>query len=267
VDKNMKFLIQKDFPTQKDAEEILDIVSHYPYEILDVDPFSNDTLFNLNDKNYIPYCSTFLFETLFKLNVIGLNYNLNTASYEVFTSNRNDMLNNNVYNIKDAIEFLSIQQKGKLWFCKPAEKAKIFTGSVEASEEWVEFLQDKVECKSSGSYKLELDTKLVLDTPKVIYSEYRWFIVDKKIISGSMYKKNGQLFSEEILDRDMTKEAQEFANKWLPNDNCVMDLALTKEGLKVVEFNCINSSGFYKCSKYKVFKALWGYFSTGENNG
>jgi hypothetical protein len=60
----------------------------------------------------------------------------------------------------------------------------------------------------------------------------------------------------------MIDEAQELANKWLPDQCCVMDLALVEDELKVIEFNCINSSGFYDHDVDAIFKALWKYHTS-----
>jgi ATP-grasp domain, R2K clade family 3 len=71
------------------------------------------------------------------------------------------------------------------------------------------------------------------------------------------------LFNQEQLDPEVIAEAQAFADKWLPLDCIVMDLALLTTGeVKVIEFNAINSSGFYACDVKKIFKALWEYHTT-----
>lgn len=101
---------------------------------------------------------------------------------------------------------------------------------------------------------------IVLDTPEEILAEWRYFIVGGKIISGSMYRHKGQMHQKAELDADVLTEAQKFANKWLPAPNCVMDLALTNDGVKVIEFNCLASSGFYDNDVKAIFKALWDYF-------
>lgn len=88
---------------------------------------------------------------------------------------------------------------------------------------------------------------------------FRWFIVGGKVISGSMYLCRGQFRKERIVDRELIKEAQIFADKWIPSLCCVMDLALVDNELKVVEFNCINSSGFYDTDIEAVFKSLYDF--------
>ena len=69
--------------------------------------------------------------------------------------------------------------------------------------------------------------------------------VGGKVISGSTYKMHKQRLVQRETDRAVIREAQELADGWLPHDVCVMDIALTKDGPKIIEFNCFNSSGFY----------------------
>jgi hypothetical protein len=89
--------------------------------------------------------------------------------------------------------------------------------------------------------------------------EYRWFIVGGKIISGSIYRKNDALYKERVIDSNTILTAQKLADMWLPHECCVMDTALIGTELKVVEFNCINCSGFFDHDISAVFKALWDY--------
>lgn len=133
-----------------------------------------------------------------------------------------------------------------------------------SGQEIFDFLKDAKECTSSGTYHLSGDTKIVIGIPKDIQAEWRWFIVDGKVISGSMYMFKGQLQKQEELDAEVIAEAQLYADKWLPNENCVMDLALVNNQIKVIEFNCINASGFYNHNVNAIMKALWLYFYKGN---
>jgi hypothetical protein len=99
----------------------------------------------------------------------------------------------------------------------------------------------------------------VLCEPQNIKAEWRWFVVGGKVISGSMYRAHNQLRKMRVVEQDLINEAQLLADKWLPDECCVMDLALVGEELKVIEFNCINSSGFYDNDVNAIFEALWNY--------
>lgn len=164
------------------------------------------------------------------------------------------------YLLKKAIDMLKSQPENQLWFTRPSEDLKQFSGQVMTTKECIEFFTNASECESSVAYNISPDTVVVLATPKNILAEWRWFVVDRKIISGSMYRFKGQQHSAIELDALVIIEAQGLANDWLPHDNCVMDLALTEDGIKVIEFNCINSSGFYDNDVNLVFSALWDYY-------
>ena len=245
----------------KDLQEIKDSISSYPHEFVGVLPFSREITSQepLIGLNYIPYGSTAFIEATLELGYKGLHFDLSMANYEAFIANRDDMLNSGVMRLDEAVEFLASKPANQLWFTRPSLDLKQYTGMVDTAGDLFAWLKDRLECASSGSYQLQPDTMIVMSKPVNIDAEYRWFIVGGKVITGSMYRNNGQLFSQEQLDPEVIAEAQSFADKWLPNDCVVMDLALTDYGMKVIEFNCINSSGMYSCDVKAIFKALWEY--------
>lgn len=122
-----------------------------------------------------------------------------------------------------------------------------------------DWLLDAMECSSSGSYQLDKNDKVVISPVRNIQAEWRYFIIDRKIVSGSMYRAYGRLRKQEELNEDVLKEAQSFADNWLPHECCVMDLALVDDEVKVIEFNCINSSGFYDNDVNEIFNKLYQY--------
>ena len=71
-----------------------------------------------------------------------------------------------------------------------------------------------------------------------------------------MYRCRGQLVKNRELDQAVILEAQKLAEGWLPHRNCVMDTALVDDKLYVIEFNCINGSGFYGHDVSAIFTAL-----------
>lgn len=177
------------------------------------------------------------------------------------------MLNSNVMRLDDAIHMLGIiknRDPKSLWFVRPSEDLKQFSGQVIEAEECYNWFKSMMECETSGTYKLEPETMIVICSPQPIQAEWRWFIVGGKVISGSMYNIHNQLRKERVTDQEMIDEAQTFADKWLPSECCVMDIALVNDELKVIEFNAINSSGFYDNDVDTIFKALWEYHQTKE---
>jgi hypothetical protein len=257
----MKFLIQHNLINPKDLLEVKEAIKEYPHEFVGLIPFSREICSDepIVGLDYIPYGSTGMTEVGLDYKWKGLSFDLSRANYQAFLDHRNDMLNGGVMRLDDAVKFLETRDPRELWFTRPSKDLKEYTGMVDSAGDLYIWMKDRLECACSGSYQLQPDTMIVLSHPINIDAEYRWFIVDRKVISGSMYRNNGQLFSQEITDEDMIDEAQSFADGWLPDPCCVMDLALTDFGVKVIEFNCINSSGFYKCNIKKIFDALWEY--------
>lgn len=97
---------------------------------------------------------------------------------------------------------------------------------------------------------------------KLTIKEARLWIVGGQIIDAGYYKFNDNAPFEENVSED----GLSFANKMIQLFNLeeafVMDICLTNEGWKIVEINCINSSGFYPNTNVKsIIKALNIYFS------
>ena len=265
----MKFIVQYNLTGEEQLLQIKDAIYDYPHEFVDIIPFTDNIISNtpLEGKDYIPYGSTRLTMLSKEKGWKGLYFDLSKFNYSEAMDNRDDMLND-VYdvlstkNVKDY--FLPEYPDDKEWFIRPSEDGKQFAGFVDTTKEIKRFLDDAVKCASSGSYQISEDLPLVISTVKDIQAEWRWFIVNRKIVSGSMYRRSKRLVKIRELDTETIEEAQAFADIWLPNDNCVMDLASVDNEKKVIEFNCINSSGFYNHDTKEIFKALWEYATKGE---
>lgn len=260
----MKFIIQHNLMNPDQLEATRKAVSAFPHEFVGVIPFSHEITSEapLEGVDYIPYGSTLLTNLAYELGWTGLHFDLSTFNYQEALDNRDDMLNKNVMRLDHAIDMLEIvksRDPKSLWFVRPSEDLKQFSGQVIEAEECYHWFKSMMECETSGSYKLEPETMIVICEPQPIQAEWRWFIVGGKVISGSMYRAHNQLRKERVTEQKMIDEAQSFADKWLPDPCCVMDLALVNDELKVIEFNTINSSGFYDNDIDAVFKSLWEY--------
>ena len=264
----MKFLIQYNMMNEDSLQKVKSAVDKHniPHEYVGIIPFSREITSNepLEGTEYLMYGSTLMTNLTSEdgLKWRGNYHDPETFRAEVWNAKRSDMLNAGdvTMTIENAIKFLEQQDPKSLWFTRPCEDLKQYSGQVIEAGECIAWFHDACECASSGSYKLEFDTMVVIAEPRNIKAEWRWFIVDGKIISGSMYRLNGVLDKRKELDVDVINEARMFANMWLPHRNCVMDLALVDDQLKVIEFNTINSSGFYDHDVERIIAALWEDF-------
>lgn len=208
----------------------------------------------IKTKYVIPYGSTGMTKRAKVLGWKGLFFNDATFRVEVWNKNRTDMLNHDsiTTTVKGAQMLLNGVSGDEVYFIRPMEDLKAFNGTVTTKAEIVRWM-DSVE---SGNFNFHPETEIVIAPPKNILAEWRYFVVDGKVIDGSTYKVRNQRLTIHETDKEVLEEAQRFADKWLPIDTCVMDLALTDDGVKVIEFNCINSTGFYYNDLYSIVKAL-----------
>ncbi len=258
----MGFVIQYNLLSNDLMFAVKDAVECLPHTFVGLIPFSREITSNepIEGLNHIPYGSTSFVEAAIALGWKGLSFDVENFSYRTACANRNDMLNGgNILSAKDMVEYLKTRNEEENIFMRPAHDLKQFSGSVYSVKEAADFLIDTMTCASSGSYKIEPDLLIVVAVPRNILIEWRWFVVGGKVIDGSMYRRNGQLTKEhvnEMAGYSQYCQAQEMADKWLPNACCVMDTALLDSGeMKVIEFNCINGSGFYDHNIKKILTA------------
>lgn len=258
----MKFAIQHNLINQSSLLEISYAVDKLPHLYIGVLPFTTEITSNedISGVDFIPYGSTSLTNIAYGLAWKGLHFDLDKFDYVTAATFRDDMMNaEHFFSVKDAITFLQSKPDNQLWFIRPAKDLKHFTGNVMESKECWLWLQDALQCASSGTYKMEEDMIVVLATPRNIQAEWRYFVIGGEVVDGSMYRYRGDFYKKRETDIDVLKEAQKFANKWLPSSCVAMDLALVDDELKVIEFNCINSSGFYDNNVELIFKKWWEF--------
>jgi hypothetical protein len=81
---------------------------------------------------------------------------------------------------------------------------------------------------------------------KEIHSEYRFFVVNNKVITGSRYMLNKEVLPSEIIPESVLSKAHELAKAYTPERVFTMDLGLLSNGeIEIVEYNCFNGSGTY----------------------
>ena len=264
----MKFLLQQNLIFDQSLMKVAEASKDFPREFISIIPFSDDIISNeaIAGTDYIPYGSCRLVELANKLNFKGTHFDLSKFNYRTACDHRDDMLNSDalILDLIKIVDWLKNFPDNQEWFIRPSNDLKYFSGEIMTTKEIKTFLSDALNCESSGTYKLDSDTQIVLASPKNIQMEWRYFIIDRKIISGSSYQSHGQLIPKREDDPEVLAEAQTFADKWLPDDCVVMDLALADGELKVIEFNCINGSGFYDHDINAIFSAWWEHWNLKE---
>lgn len=132
--------------------------------------------------------------------------------------------------------------KEERWFIRPDHDGKSFAGGVMTSTELLSWRAKLVATETT----ISIDAPVVLAPVKQIEREWRLFIVDGEIVTGSQYRCGEERKLDGALAADLVTFAQERANAWSPERAFVMDIARLSEGsFKIVELNGINSCGFY----------------------
>lgn len=135
------------------------------------------------------------------------------------------------------------------FFIRPSEDNKAFDGAVIDNEMLADWRRD------SAKRHLQ-DIDVVVSAVKEIYREYRLFVVNKKVITGSVYKVSGKPQVSDLIESFVIEYANKIIDTWVPIESFVLDIGMTKQGLKVIEFNNINSSSFYASDVQKYAYAI-----------
>lgn len=158
-------------------------------------------------------------------------------------------------------------------FVRPIDDSKYFAGAVFDPEEFNEWVHKVTVLGEDYGNSLTGETLVQICSPKKIYAEYRFWVVDGEIITSSLYKRGSRVvydshvdehvhdFVEEVLcikqQTNMLENLKPLQG-WLPARAFVIDVCETPDGMKIVEINTINSAGFYAGNVTNLVLAIDG---------
>ena len=146
------------------------------------------------------------------------------------------------------------------FFCRPAEDNKFWKAGPTSRVEFLEWhaqvrkLWDDPEAHSS----IQPDTQVVIGPLREIVREYRFWIVDARVATCSLYKRGDRV----VYENDGDPEAVVFAEKiaahpWQPERAYVLDVSVGPNGeLHVIEANNLGSAGLYAADVEKLVAAI-----------
>lgn len=129
-------------------------------------------------------------------------------------------------------------------FIKPSRDLKSFNGGIIYPGETI---QNYIARTGYHSPNIKYE-KIVISEVKKIQEEYRFFMYKDKILGASRYMLDSKVNPSNIIPEFVADCAKDYAKLYNPADIFVMDLAVTDNGIKIVEYNCWNASGFYHCN-------------------
>lgn len=147
-------------------------------------------------------------------------------------------------------------------FVRPIEDSKVFAGRLFERAEFEEWQRKVVVLEEDYGNSLTKNTLVQVCDWRQIYVEIRFWVVKGEIISASIYKRGDKVIYSDEVPSCYFDYAKERIAEWQPHDAFVIDVADTPYGMKIVEINTLNSSGFYACNIQKLVMALEQAFST-----
>lgn len=268
------WVIQRNFDDEPESTEAMikwckD--SGTEFELVDYIPFSN-SLPSISIDNPIFYGNTSLIRNAIKSGYFLYFDKDKFALSAGYNANKGMFFNRGT--VTTVKKFLKDWDGYTSRFIRPDEDLKIFAGDVFYNS--VDFNNVVDQARAQGL--LNNNTKIVHSNPTYdIYREWRCVIVDKKVISISLYNTRKNLTVEWEDDPVVWTTAQRYAEKWTPSPVCIMDIATTKPKSTVpdefygghpmevfggiLEFNCFHGAGWYANDIPKVMKAVTAAFS------
>lgn len=149
-----------------------------------------------------------------------------------------------------------VQLQIEPFFIRPILDSKSFSGEV---MDWGNFSwwRDRIASLTpEDNATVTLETDVMICKKKEIWREYRTWIVDKKVVTASVYKTGRRKHYDSLVDQSIIDFSERMANIWSPDRVYVLDVADTPEGLKIIEINNLNSAGFYAADMNKLVIAL-----------
>jgi len=145
-------------------------------------------------------------------------------------------------------------------FIRPNRGNKIFTGQTVYKESW-----DK-DIKLIGFYDVPQDELCVISSPKNVLDEWRFFVYNEEVITGSCYKRGGKLTNTALAvsnrDKgfDFTAKAvadQNVTKGFRPDSVWSIDICRTSTNtFYVLEVGCFSCAGIYEADTDKLVDAV-----------
>jgi hypothetical protein len=216
-------------------------------------------------KRLIPYGSHGLMLRALASDWEGCFFDAKTFRVDTWQRERTDLVNQtaHILTVGEAIQWCRDQKEWTNEFhLRPVEDNKVFSGIVMDIDEIEIWLQKAID--AAYEYRQLLPTTQIAISPvRTLQAEWRWFVVGGQVCDGSMCRMRGLPWKQHETDAAVIEEAQRLADKWLPHPTCVMDVALVDDKPEIIEFNCLNSSGFYSHNVEKIVQAVTDFVKRG----
>ncbi|MBD1863731.1 MULTISPECIES: ATP-grasp domain-containing protein [Trichocoleus] len=241
----MFWVIQENLKNEIGFERLLQAINlrSLPFEIIKIIPFSHDFVSepHITEDAVIVSGSTALSKIAMERGWKPGAFLNDNFDFSVWKEAYKGLLLNEDGTIE---EFGKLDPKEPI-FVRPCSDHKTFAGFIIEPDK-LQAWQEQIFGISDGYATLTPETLVLSATPKLIYEEYRFFVIDGQVITGSLYKAGDHLRYSQDCDEEARAFAESAAQVWQPDRAFVIDIATTPNGPKIIEINCLTSSGFYE---------------------
>jgi len=256
----MHWVIQDNMYNEEGFHSLLEALDRLelPYDVCKVIPFVAELHPDVNPEGKVMVMGAYTMTKIAEQKGWSPGAFLGNLDYEVQRDKwgADKMLNGSakVYAFKD------VPKQESLFFIRPVSDGKAFTGYV---TEWFAFelwRKSVMALTEDDNSQLDGDTLVMVSDPVRIFSETRTWVIKGEVVTASEYKRGNRSHASATVEPRIIQFAQARAREWSPNEAYCLDVADTPDGLKIVEVNCLNASGFYKADMMKLVGALESSF-------
>ena len=237
------------------------------YEGVYVIPFSNEMpefTKDIDTTNIYYGSTTFMYNVYRQLNKpVGLFFEEKTFSMEKYLDVWNYYMLSSDGKITTLKKFIQEEHPDDMnFFIRPDADDKSFDGVVKPFSEIKTFINNITKCDNA---MLNEDTKILVSEPYNITKEWRNYIVNGKVVTSTLYRKNFKLCKDGTdAPAEMIEFVEERCKEYMPHEVFTMDIALSGDDYYIIECGCMNSVGFYDCNVEKLVSEITKYVSGNE---
>lgn len=173
---------------------------------------------------------------------------LNVPSYKKIWND--EYLN---YGTRDTCYSYLFKLPTKEYYIRPTDDSKCIDGAVYSLPDDLEKFTACRNCRKANS------SCICIGPPYRVYAEWRFVIINCKIVSGCQYCKNGENCVSASIPNRVISFVSHIVERTSENGPYVLDIADTDVGLKVLEANIFNASNFYVCNRTAIALAIEEY--------
>lgn len=169
---------------------------------------------------------------------------------------------------------VDVPEQSRPFFIRPTLDTKSFPGYVTDWPSFVEWRDRVLALTPEDGATVMGATRVLVAPAQTIYREARFWIVDGKVVTGSIYKLGTRVVSREILVGDPLREVAVDISlrgtmtrgrvcdtcgepcKFQPARVYCLDVAETPDGPRILEVNCLVSAGYYAADLDALVEAL-----------